>query len=61
MRNHGGGSSLLMPEEGIDFARSKVIGLARDHYDKSVARKVWSRLLSPLFPTSRVCVPAFAA
>jgi hypothetical protein len=39
MRNHGGGSQLQMPEEGIDFARSKVLGLARDHYHDSLARK----------------------
>lgn len=29
----------MIPEEGIDFARSKALGLARDHYTTSLARK----------------------
>jgi hypothetical protein len=30
----------MVPEEGIDFARSAALGLARDHYAESLTRKV---------------------
>ena len=34
------GSQLMIPEEGIDMARSAALELARDHYLESLTRKV---------------------
>ena len=39
IRNHGTGNQLQMPEEGIDFARSHTMGVARHHYLDALARK----------------------